>query len=96
MFFATLVTAAAVTVSGVIGFVGLIIPHIMRLIVGPDHRILLPASALTGGIFLIFCDVIARTVLTQGEIPVALVTSLVGGPFFIYLLWRRKRKGEAF
>jgi iron complex transport system permease protein len=96
LFFATLVTAAAVTVSGVIGFVGLIIPHIMRLIVGPDHRILLPASALTGGIFLIFCDVIARTALDQGEIPVALVTSLLGGPFFIYLLWRRKRVGEAF
>jgi iron complex transport system permease protein len=96
LLFATLITAAAVTVSGIIGFIGLIIPHIMRMIVGPDHRILLPSSALTGGIFLIWCDTIARTEILGAQIPVALVTSLLGGPFFIYLLWRRKRSGEVF
>lgn len=90
LFFATLITAAAVTVSGIIGFVGLIIPHIMRLIVGPDHRILLPSSALAGGFFLIWCDTIARTEVLGAYIPVALVTSLFGGPFFIYLLWRKR------
>jgi iron complex transport system permease protein len=90
LFFSTLITAAVVTVSGIIGFVGLIIPHIMRLIVGPDHRILLPASALTGGIFLIWCDTIARTELLGAPVPVALITAIIGGPFFIYLLWRRK------
>jgi iron complex transport system permease protein len=96
LFLATLVTAAAVTVSGVIGFVGLIIPHMMRLIVGPDHRILLPTSALMGGIFVIWCDAIARVAIAPGQIPVALITSILGGPFFIYLLWRRKFKKEVF
>ncbi|UCH88811.1 MAG: iron chelate uptake ABC transporter family permease subunit [Thermoplasmata archaeon] len=92
LFFATLITAAAVSVSGIIGFVGLMIPHIMRLIVGPDHRILLPASALAGGIFLIWCDAIARIAIPPAQIPVALITAIIGGPFFIYLLWRRKYK----
>jgi len=84
----SLVTASVVATSGTIGFVGLVVPHVMRLIVGPDHRILIPSSALFGGIFLILCDVIARTVI---QVPVAIVTALFGAPFFIYLLWRRKR-----
>lgn len=87
----SLVTAAAVSVSGIIGFVGLIIPHIMRLIVGPDHRILLPSSALVGGIFLIWCDVIARMVVAPAELPIGIITSLFGAPFFIYLLYRQKK-----
>ncbi|MTI68141.1 MAG: iron chelate uptake ABC transporter family permease subunit [Firmicutes bacterium] len=84
-------TAMAVSVSGIIGFVGLIIPHIVRLIVGPDHRILLPSSALVGGIFMIFADTIARTIISPTEIPVGIITALFGGPFFIYLLKKKKK-----
>jgi len=82
------ITAAAVVTSGTIGFVGLVTPHVMRLIVGPDHRILIPSSAIVGGIFLIWCDTIARTLIA---VPVSMITALFGAPFFIYLLWRRKR-----
>jgi iron complex transport system permease protein len=82
------VTAAAVVTSGTIGFVGLVTPHVMRLIVGPDHRILIPSSAIVGGIFLIWCDTITKTLV---GVPVAMVTALFGAPFFTYLLWRRKR-----
>ena len=84
-------TAMAVSVSGIIGFVGLIIPHIMRLIVGPDHRILLPSAALVGGIFMIFSDTIARTIISPVEVPVGIITALFGGPFFIYLLRKKKK-----
>jgi len=84
----SLITASAVATSGTIGFVGLITPHIMRHFVGPDHRILIPSSAVAGGIFLIWCDAIARTII---EVPVAMITALFGAPFFIYLLLRRKR-----
>jgi iron complex transport system permease protein len=80
-----LVTSAAVSVSGVIGFVGLITPHAMRLIVGEDHRILLPASILCGAAFMPAVDVVAR-IVTAGEIPVGIITALLGAPFFIYLL----------
>ena len=88
---ASLVTASAVAVSGIIGFVGLIIPHIVRILVGPDHRILLPTSALVGGIFLVWADTLARTIIAPTEIPVGIITALFGAPFFIYLLRRRKR-----
>jgi iron complex transport system permease protein len=81
-----LLTAAAVAVSGVIGFVGLIIPHIVRRLWGPDHRILLPASALLGAIFLVGADALARTVMPPSELPVGVITSLLGAPFFCYLL----------
>ncbi|RLF43971.1 MAG: iron ABC transporter [Thermoplasmata archaeon] len=91
LLFATLVTAAVVSVSGIIGFVGLIIPHIMRIVVGPDHRILLPSSCLTGAIFLIFADTLTRSIIQPAEMPVGIITALFGVPFFIYLL-RRKRK----
>jgi len=87
----SLITAAAVSVSGIIGFVGLVIPHIMRILVGPDHRILLPSSALVGGIFLIWADTLARTIIAPTEIPVGIITALFGAPFFIYLLRTRKR-----
>lgn len=85
-------TSMVVSVSGIIGFVGLIIPHIVRLIIGPDHRILLPASALVGGIFMIFTDTIARTIISPVEIPVGIITALFGGPFFIYLLRKKKKE----
>ncbi|WP_077369967.1 FecCD family ABC transporter permease [Anaerosalibacter sp. Marseille-P3206] len=85
-------TSMVVSVSGIIGFVGLIIPHIVRLIVGPDHRILLPSSALVGGIFMIFADTIARTIISPIEVPVGIITALFGGPFFIYLLRKKKKE----
>lgn len=89
-FTAALLTGAVVSVSGMIGFVGLIIPHAVRMVIGVDHRLLLPASALVGGIFLVAADTVARTVLAPGEIPVGVVTALAGGPFFIFLLMNRK------
>jgi len=87
---ASLVTAISVSISGVIGFVGLIIPHLVRLLVGPDHRILIPASLITGGTFLVLADAAARMVLLPAELPVGVITALTGGPFFVYLL-RSKR-----
>ena len=82
------VTAAAVAVAGVIGFVGLIVPHVMRLLVGPDHRVLLPTSALAGATFLVLTDTIARA--NAAELPVGIVTAAVGAPFFLYLLRQRE------
>ncbi len=90
---ATLTTASAVSVSGVIAFVGLIVPHAVRLMVGPDHRILLPTSALAGAIFLIMADALARTAAAPEEIPVGIITALCGGPFFIYLLRKKNNPG---
>lgn len=87
---ASLLTAAAVAVSGVIGFVGLVIPHIVRLAAGPDHKLLIPASGMAGAAYLIFADTLARTVIAPTEIPVGVITALFGGPFFIYLLKRKK------
>ncbi|TYT60908.1 vitamin B12 ABC transporter permease BtuC [Natrialba swarupiae] len=84
----SLVTAAGVAVAGVIGFVGLVVPHIMRLIVGPDHRILLPTSALAGASFLVATDTIARA--GPAEVPVGIVTAALGAPFFLFLLVRRE------
>ncbi|UCB43185.1 MAG: iron chelate uptake ABC transporter family permease subunit [Dehalococcoidales bacterium] len=91
----SLLTAAAVSIGGLIGFVGLVMPHSVRLILGPDHRLLLPASALAGAIFVIFADLLARVVLAPTEIPVGVVTAVVGAPFFLYLL-RRSRREYAF
>jgi iron complex transport system permease protein len=87
---ASLITAASVSVCGLIGFVGLIIPHSMRLIFGPDHRLLIPSSALVGASFLIASDTFARTILAPTELPVGVITAVFGGPFFIYLLRTRK------
>lgn len=84
----SVITAAAVAVSGVIGFVGLIVPHLMRLLVGPDHRILLPTSALAGAVFLVATDTVAR--MGASEIPVGIVTAAIGAPFFLFLLTRRE------
>ena len=88
---ATLITAAAVSFVGTIGFVGIIIPHAVRLVWGADYRFLLPLSVLSSAIFLILADLIARTVLSPTEIPVGVVTALFGAPFFLYLLRRRRR-----
>ncbi|MCX8103840.1 MAG: iron ABC transporter permease [Candidatus Bipolaricaulota bacterium] len=89
----TLLTAVAVAVSGTIGFVGLIVPHILRLIVGPDHRLLLPVSALGGAVLLTLCDAVARTVLAPAELPLGIITALLGAPFFLFLLRRRAQIG---
>jgi iron complex transport system permease protein len=90
---AALITAAVVSVSGLIGFVGLVIPHTARLLLGADHRWLLPGAALAGATGLVLADALARTVLSPAELPVGVVTALVGGPFFLVLLARRKRAG---
>ncbi|MEW6172300.1 MAG: iron chelate uptake ABC transporter family permease subunit [Bacillota bacterium] len=87
---ATLLTAASVAAAGPIGFVGLVVPHIMRLFLGPDHRLLLPGAVLAGAAFLVGADLLARLVMAPGEIPVGIVTAVCGGPFFAYLLWRRR------
>ncbi|MBN2851788.1 MAG: iron ABC transporter permease [Clostridia bacterium] len=88
----SLITALSVAFCGVIGFVGLIIPHAVRLISGPDHKNLIPLSALAGAIFLISCDTLARLLLAPTEIPIGAITAVFGAPFFIYLLVKSKRK----
>ena len=88
----SLLTGAAVSLSGLVGFVGLVIPHVARLVLGPDHRLLLPASALVGAAFLVLADLLARSLLAPTEIPVGIVTALIGAPFFIYLLRKSKRE----
>jgi len=87
---AALLTAASVAAAGPIGFVGLIVPHTVRLALGPEHRMLLPAAVLAGAIFLVGGDLLARLVVAPGEIPVGIVTAICGGPFFAYLLWSRR------
>jgi len=89
----SLMVGAAVAVSGLIGFVGLIVPHALRLVIGSDHRLLIPAAALTGAGFLVLSDTLARTALDGRELPVGAVTALVGGPLFIFLLRRAQAQG---
>lgn len=88
---ASLLAAGAVAMSGVIAFVGLIVPHLMRMLVGPNHRRLLPASLLGGGLLLLWADVLARTIIPGGEIPIGIITSIIGAPFFLYMLNRRSK-----
>lgn len=85
-----LMTGAVVSIAGLIGFVGMVIPHAIRMIVGADHRLLLPVSVLVGGAFLTVADTVARTALAPTELPVGVVTALIGGPIFLYLLVRRR------
>lgn len=87
-----LMAASAVATAGLIGFVGLVVPHLMRLVTGPDHRRLLPAAALAGGIAMVLADTLARTVAAPMEIPVGIVTASLGAPFFLYLLRKNRRK----
>jgi iron complex transport system permease protein len=89
-FSASLATGAAVSVGGPIGFIGIVVPHLVRLITGPDHRLVLPAAALFGAAFLIACDAVARTIIAPIELPVGVITALVGGPFFLWLLVRKR------
>jgi iron complex transport system permease protein len=93
---AAMITGVAVAVSGIISFVGLVAPHMLRLILGPDHRLLVPASALGGALFLVGADTLARTLIQPAEVQVGIVTAFVGAPFFIFLLLRNKRRAEAF
>ena len=88
-FSASLATGAAVSLAGPIGFIGIVVPHLVRLITGADHRVVLPASALFGAAFLVACDVLARTLLAPMELPVGIITAMIGGPFFLWLLVRR-------
>ncbi|MDW7739365.1 MAG: iron chelate uptake ABC transporter family permease subunit [Bacillota bacterium] len=88
---ASFLVAAAVSTSGIIGFVGLVVPHFIRLVAGPDHRFLIPASALLGGILLIATDTLARVIIAPTELPVGIITALIGAPMFIYLLKKRKK-----
>lgn len=86
----SLIMGTAVSLTGIIGFVGLVIPHLLRLRFGSDHRFLLPASALGGGIFLLLADTAARTIISPAEMPVGIITSLIGGPYFLYLILKIK------
>ena len=89
-FSASLATGAAVSLGGPIGFVGIIVPHVVRLLVGADHRVVLPAAAFLGAAFLVACDVAARTVMAPLELPVGVITAILGGPFFLWLLARKR------
>jgi iron complex transport system permease protein len=91
---ASLATGAAVSVGGPIGFVGIVVPHLVRLLVGSDHRVLLPSASLFGGTFLIACDLVSRTVMAPLELPVGIVTAVIGGPFFLWLLISRGAGGS--
>jgi iron complex transport system permease protein len=91
----SLMVGAAVSVAGLIGFVGLIVPHLLRLRLGPDHRLLVPAAALGGAAFLVLCDTVARTMLGGRELPVGAITALAGGPLFLYLLRRQHFQSTA-
>ncbi len=91
---ASLIVGAAISVAGPIGFIGLIVPHALRGLVGPDHRVLLPVSMLAGATMLLVCDTVARLILFPNQIPVGIVTALIGGPFFLGLLLREKGRGR--
>ncbi|MCC5871577.1 MAG: iron chelate uptake ABC transporter family permease subunit, partial [Gammaproteobacteria bacterium] len=83
---------AAVAITGVIGFVGLVVPHMVRLLIGPDHRMLLPASIFGGAVLLLTADLVARSIVAPAELPIGLVTTLIGGPFFLLLLLQRRQR----
>lgn len=91
VFLASLITGASVATTGLIGFIGLLVPHIARAILGPDNRVLIPASGIMGATLLVAADSIARTVMAPGEIPVGIITALIGGPFFLFLLYRETK-----
>ena len=87
-------TGAAAAVSGGIGFVGIVVPHLLRIVIGPDHRYLLPASALFGGVLMLGADMLARTIVAPTELPIGIITALAGAPFFLWVLLRdRTRNG---
>jgi len=86
---ASLATGAAVSLGGPVGFIGIVVPHLVRLMVGSDHRVVLPAATLFGAAFLVLCDLMARPLMAPVEIPVGIITALIGGPFFLWLLVRQ-------
>lgn len=88
----SVLTASAVAISGLVGFVGLLIPHVIRMTCGPNYRLLLPASGLAGASFMIIADLLARSLLTPAELPVGILTAFIGGPYFLYLLRKKKRE----
>ncbi|MGB0360299.1 MAG: FecCD family ABC transporter permease [Endozoicomonas sp.] len=92
IFLTALAVGVSVSVSGIIGFVGLVVPHLIRLAIGPDHRILLPASAVLGGILLLSADMVSRTIVAPAELPVGIITALMGAPFFLSLLWKQRKR----
>lgn len=87
----TFMVSVVVCQSGLVGFVGLVIPHIFRTLLGPDHRLLVPACVFGGGAYLILCDLLARVLSSEGEMPVGIITAMIGAPLFIFLLWRTRR-----
>ena len=87
---ASIITGCCVSITGIIGFVGLAVPHFVRMFVGRDHRIVLIASFLSGGVFLILCDTLARTIVSPIELPVGVITGILGGGLFVYVLTRKK------
>jgi iron complex transport system permease protein len=92
---AALVTGAAISVSGPVGFVGLLVPHLLRLLIGPDHRVLVPASALGGAVFLLLCDLVGRSVAPPFQIRVGIITAVLGSPYLLWLVVRSQRRGRA-
>jgi iron complex transport system permease protein len=91
---ASLITGTAVAFSGIIAFVGLVVPHVVRLVVGADHRVLLPLSALGGGLFMVAADTAARIILSPAELRVGVLTAMIGAPFFIYLLIQNRSRAS--
>jgi iron complex transport system permease protein len=89
-FSASLATSAAVALAGPIGFVGIVVPHLLRLVIGPDNRYLLPASALLGASLLLLADAVARTIVAPAELPIGIVTAVAGAPFFLWILLRKR------
>ena len=87
-----LLTGVAVAFVGIIAFVGLVVPHVVRMLLGPGHRALIPVSAVGGAVLLLYADLLARNLVPGAELPIGLLTSLVGGPFFFFLLWRQRRR----
>jgi iron complex transport system permease protein len=87
----SLMVSLTVCCTGLLGFVGLVTPHLLRLLLGPDHRVLVPACIFGGGAYLVFCDLLARILPAQGEMPVGVITAMIGAPLFMFLLWRSKR-----
>jgi iron complex transport system permease protein len=91
---ASLMVGAGIAIAGPIGFIGLMVPHALRALIGPDHRLLLPTSMFVGGAALVVCDTVARIVIAPAQLPVGVVTALFGGPFFLYLLLRSKSRAR--
>ena len=87
----SLMVSIIVSLSGLVGFVGLVMPHLLRPLLGPDHRILVPASLMGGGAYMVLCDLLARVLPKQGEMPVGVITAMIGAPLFIFLLKRSRR-----